>query len=68
MRETRIYVPEDRDDLRDGLLRGFWTHREAARSSMTFTISDEGIHTDQGDAGKNQDAPRAARIPRRIDY
>ena len=23
----RIYVPEDPDELRDGLLRGFWAHR-----------------------------------------
>lgn len=24
-----IYVPEDRDDLRDGLFRGFHAHRKA---------------------------------------
>jgi len=24
-----IYVPEDKDDLRDGLFRGFWAHRKA---------------------------------------
>ena len=28
--QARIYVPEDRDDLRDGLFRGFWAHRKDA--------------------------------------
>lgn len=31
--QPRPYVPEDPDDLRDGLFKGFWAHRKAQESA-----------------------------------